>query len=145
MADQIIVLNRGSIRETGATATVLYQQHNRGYRYTEAHNDYLQLAAEGGILLTVPAAACVVDSLYALGVSANDDSPTAIATTTTMMMLHAHEYGQRNLTRRIFVWHIVVPITPKELRDRSGTSTSAPPSSSFTYGITRSITQDCRG
>jgi O-antigen ligase len=45
---------------TYGTATVLYQQHDRTRRYTEAHNDYLQLAAEGGLLLTVPAAICVI-------------------------------------------------------------------------------------
>jgi O-antigen ligase len=39
---------------------ILYQQHNRAYRYTEAHNDYLQLASEGGLLLTVPALLCAI-------------------------------------------------------------------------------------
>jgi O-antigen ligase len=41
-------------------ATVLYQRHDLAHRYTEAHNDYLQLAAEGGWLLTIPAAICVL-------------------------------------------------------------------------------------
>lgn len=50
----------GTGLNTYGTATVLYQQHDRTRRYTEAHNDYLQLAAEGGLLLTVPAAICVI-------------------------------------------------------------------------------------
>jgi len=50
----------GTGLNTYGTATVLYQQHDRTRRYTEAHNDYLQLAAEGGLLLTVPAALCVI-------------------------------------------------------------------------------------
>jgi len=45
----------GTGLNTYGTATVVYQQHDRSRRYTEAHNDYLQLAAEGGWLLMVPA------------------------------------------------------------------------------------------
>jgi O-antigen ligase len=50
----------GTGLNTYGTATVLYQQHDRTHRYTEAHNDYLQLAAEGGLLLMIPAAVCVI-------------------------------------------------------------------------------------
>ncbi|MBW8869120.1 MAG: O-antigen ligase family protein, partial [Acidobacteria bacterium] len=50
----------GTGLNTYGTATVLYQQHDRTRRYTEAHNDYLQLAAEGGLLLTIPAAVCMI-------------------------------------------------------------------------------------
>ncbi len=50
----------GTGLNTYGSATVLYQQHDRTHRYTEAHNDYLQLAAEGGLLLTVPAAFSVM-------------------------------------------------------------------------------------
>src|SRR4029078_6371169 len=66
----------GTGLNTYGTATVLYQQHNRGYRYTEAHNDYLQLAAEGGILLTVPAAACVVAFAFAVRRRFADETST---------------------------------------------------------------------
>jgi len=40
-------------------ATIFYQRFNRSTRYLQAHNDYLQLAAEGGLLLIVPALACI--------------------------------------------------------------------------------------
>src|SRR5688572_32368006 len=33
----------------------LYQTDDRGFIYDQAHNDYLQLAAEGGLLVGVPA------------------------------------------------------------------------------------------
>ena len=49
----------GTGLNTYGVATILYQRHDTSRRYTEAHNDYLQLAAEGGWLLTVPAIACV--------------------------------------------------------------------------------------
>lgn len=37
-------------------ATILYQKHDLAQHYAQAHNDYLQLAAEGGVLMTIPAA-----------------------------------------------------------------------------------------
>jgi hypothetical protein len=40
-------------------AMVFHQRFNRRIRYLQAHNDYLQLAAEGGLLLTIPAIACL--------------------------------------------------------------------------------------
>jgi O-antigen ligase len=50
----------GTGLNTYGVAMVLYQRHDRSHRYTEAHNDYLQLAAEGGWLLTIPAACALV-------------------------------------------------------------------------------------
>jgi len=50
----------GTGLNTYGAATVLYQRHDLDHRYTEAHNDYLQLAAEGGWLLVIPAALCAV-------------------------------------------------------------------------------------
>lgn len=50
----------GTGLNTYGVATILYQRHDTSRRYTEAHNDYLQLAAEGGWLLTLPAIACVL-------------------------------------------------------------------------------------
>ncbi len=41
---------------TYGVATSLYQKHDVEQHFEQAHNDYLQLAAEGGVLLTVPAA-----------------------------------------------------------------------------------------
>jgi len=49
----------GTGLNTYGTANLLYQRHNIEKNYTEAHNDYLQLAAEGGALVVVPAAICL--------------------------------------------------------------------------------------
>ena len=44
---------------TFSNAMRLYQTTDRTYYWNEAHNHYLQLAAEGGLLLTVPALAAL--------------------------------------------------------------------------------------
>jgi O-antigen ligase len=41
------------------TAMLIYQSGDRRMFYKEAHNDYLQIAAEGGVLFAVPAAIAV--------------------------------------------------------------------------------------
>jgi O-antigen ligase len=56
----------GTGLDTYGTAMVVYQRHDPVHYYTEAHNDYLQLAAEGGLLLAIPAAICVL--LFAVAV-----------------------------------------------------------------------------
>jgi O-antigen ligase len=55
----------GSGLDTYGTAMMLYQTTNPGPHFQEAHNDYLQLAAEGGLLVGVPI-------LIALGVLVRD-------------------------------------------------------------------------
>jgi putative inorganic carbon (HCO3(-)) transporter len=45
----------GTGLDTYGVATLFYQQHDLAFHYAEAHNDYLQLAAEGGALLIIPA------------------------------------------------------------------------------------------
>jgi hypothetical protein len=40
-------------------ANVVYQRHDMAVFVDAAHNDYLQLAAEGGLLLTIPVAICL--------------------------------------------------------------------------------------
>jgi O-antigen ligase len=50
----------GSGLNTYGVATLFYQQHDLALYYREAHNDYLQLAAEGGVLLAAPAVLCLV-------------------------------------------------------------------------------------
>jgi O-antigen ligase len=50
----------GTGLNTYATAALLYQSPELALRYTAAHSDYLQLAAEGGLLLTIPATAMFV-------------------------------------------------------------------------------------
>ncbi len=41
-------------------ATLFYQRHDLAQHYAQAHNDYLQLTAEGGALLAVPAVLCML-------------------------------------------------------------------------------------
>jgi O-antigen ligase len=43
-----------------ASAMLMYQTGDRRLMYVQAHNDYLQLAAEGGLLVVVPAILTVV-------------------------------------------------------------------------------------
>jgi O-antigen ligase len=61
--DAIDVARKHPIAGTGlntySIAMIFYQRFNRPTRYSQAHNDYLQLAAEGGLLLTVPAAIAI--------------------------------------------------------------------------------------
>ena len=45
---------------------MVYQEHELTLHFAEAHNDYLQLAAEGGLLLTIPAALCVASFVIAV-------------------------------------------------------------------------------
>jgi O-antigen ligase len=45
--------------DTYGTAMVVYQSSPRDMHFQEAHNDYLQLAAEGGLLLVLPACAAI--------------------------------------------------------------------------------------
>ena len=40
---------------TYETAMLVYQRSSPGVRFNQAHNHYLQVAAEGGLLLSVPA------------------------------------------------------------------------------------------
>src|SRR5439155_24758934 len=47
-------------------ATLFYERGNSPMHFAEAHNDYLQLAAEGGLLLIVPATLCI--SVFVLAV-----------------------------------------------------------------------------
>jgi O-antigen ligase len=50
----------GSGLNTYGAATLLYPEVVAGHHLREAHNDYLQLAIEGGLLLGVPLVAAVV-------------------------------------------------------------------------------------
>jgi len=45
----------GSGVNTFGTAMAVYQTSDPGVRFMEAHNDYVQLLAEGGLLVTIPA------------------------------------------------------------------------------------------
>ncbi len=63
-ADAVGVFQQYPLAGTGFNtydvAMVFYQRFDKPLRYSRAHNDYLQLAAEGGLLLIVPAAICAV-------------------------------------------------------------------------------------
>ena len=50
----------GSGLNTYATAMLFYQQRNPGFHMAQAHNDYLQLLAEGGLMVAVPAVLTLV-------------------------------------------------------------------------------------
>jgi O-antigen ligase len=62
-ADALRVIRDFPVTGTGAgtfgTAVVVYQTAEPGYSIGNAHNHYLQLAAEGGLLLGVPAALAI--------------------------------------------------------------------------------------
>ena len=45
----------GTGLNTYGFATLVYQKRNLSYHYVQVHNDYLQLVAEGGVLLAIPA------------------------------------------------------------------------------------------
>ena len=40
-------------------AALFYQRHELDYFFAQAHNDYFQIAAEGGLLLILPVVACI--------------------------------------------------------------------------------------
>lgn len=63
----------GTGLNTFGTATVVYQTGNRDVHFQEAHNDYLQLAAEGGVLLGLPIVAVIVLFVAAVRKRMRDD------------------------------------------------------------------------
>ena len=56
----------GTGLNTYGVATLFYQTSAQGFHLREAHNDYLQLAAEGGVLLGVPIACAIVALVRAM-------------------------------------------------------------------------------
>ena len=50
----------GTGLNTYSDAMLFYQQRNPGVHMAQAHNDYLQLLAEGGLLVAVPAAIAIL-------------------------------------------------------------------------------------
>jgi O-antigen ligase len=81
-ADAVSVIERFPATGTGIatyrTAMLIFQKHNQGTYYAQAHNDYLQVLAEGGALVAVPAllllAALVAQILRRFRESATGDS-----------------------------------------------------------------------
>jgi len=69
----------GSGFNTYGAAMLRYQTVRDGFRYIEAHNDYLQLLAEGGLLVGIPAlilAAALAIAIYRRFSEGDDDSRT---------------------------------------------------------------------
>jgi O-antigen ligase len=56
----------GTGLNTFGDAMLFYQTRNPGFHMAQAHNDYLQLAAEGGLLVVVPAAATALVLVLAI-------------------------------------------------------------------------------
>jgi O-antigen ligase len=56
-------------------AMQLYQQHDSESFWSAAHNDFIQLAAEGGLLVGVPIAVALVAVLVAIRRRVHEDSP----------------------------------------------------------------------
>jgi putative inorganic carbon (hco3(-)) transporter len=71
--DSLDIIRDFPLTGTGAgafsTAMRLYQTNDRTYYWNEAHNQYVQVAAEGGLMLAVPALVALA-SLTAAGVRA---------------------------------------------------------------------------
>ena len=50
----------GTGLNTYSDAMLFYQQRNPGYHLAQAHNDYLQVLAEGGLLVVIPATVAIM-------------------------------------------------------------------------------------
>jgi O-antigen ligase len=50
----------GTGLNTYSDAMLFYQHRNPGYHLATAHNDYLQVLAEGGLIVVIPAAAAII-------------------------------------------------------------------------------------
>jgi O-antigen ligase len=57
----------GTGLNTYGVATLFYQTSAPGFHLREAHNDYLQRAAEGGVLLGVPIVCAIATVVHAIG------------------------------------------------------------------------------
>ena len=75
-ADAVDIATAFPVTGTGLNtygfATLVYQKRNLKYHYVEAHNDYLQLVAEGGVLLAVPVFGLLGVVVYQLAKSRPD-------------------------------------------------------------------------
>ena len=67
----------GAASGTYGQAMLLYQTGGRDVMYAHAHNDYLQIVAEGGLLVTLPVlvALGVVVVVVRRRLSSGDDDP----------------------------------------------------------------------
>lgn len=76
-ADAIGVWRRFPVVGTGVNtysrAMLFYQRFDLDYHYSEAHNDFLQIAAEGGLLLLLPIVVGLVQLVLAIRARFRDD------------------------------------------------------------------------
>jgi hypothetical protein len=81
--DAIDIARRYPLTGTGfntyTVAALFYQRHDLFWHYAQAHNDYLQLAAEGGLLLVLPTAACVVAFIVAVRRRFREDTSISVS------------------------------------------------------------------
>jgi hypothetical protein len=68
----------GTGLNTYGNATLFYQRHQTFVHYSQAHNDYLQLLAEGGVLLMLPAAVTI--ALLVVGIRRRFQAETRVST-----------------------------------------------------------------
>ena len=66
----------GTGLNTYPVAARFYQRHDLDKFFGEAHNDYLQLLAEGGLLVAVPAALCLLFFLRQVYLRGSADQPS---------------------------------------------------------------------
>ena len=69
----------GTGLNTYATATLKYDTTRSDLQFHEAHNDYLQIAAEGGVWLALPALVAVVACVRAIRRRLQEDAPDRVA------------------------------------------------------------------
>lgn len=67
----------GAGLNTYGTATMFFQQHDLALHYAQAHNDYLQLWAEGGLLIGIPAILLTLAAARHIRVRFREDEPHA--------------------------------------------------------------------
>lgn len=67
----------GTGLNTYDAAMHFYQRVDRSLRYAQAHNDYLQLAAEGGLLLSIPAALAIITLIVTIRRRFSQDSSSS--------------------------------------------------------------------
>jgi O-antigen ligase len=63
----------GTGLNTYGSAMLFYQRHDLFYHYTAAHNDYLQVAADGGLLVGIPVAWALVTLVRTIRRRFHDD------------------------------------------------------------------------
>jgi O-antigen ligase len=69
----------GTGLNTYPVASLFYQRHDLEQHYAQSHNDYLQLGAEGGVLLVFPVAACLLLFVREVWRALKEDRPSSTA------------------------------------------------------------------